>query len=175
MKSFATRRIREWKRWLLMKLLRDLTKDSNLVRHTQHELKSWFAEGPDSMNRMMADHMEGMMRLFALEGHSGSSAPYALSLFKTLANFEPFGPLTGEDSEWNDCSYGGRPLWQNNRCSRVFKGADGRAYDGEGRIFRYPDGSCFTNRDSRVYIDFPYIPKREYVDVPFESKQGSVA
>ena len=43
---------------------------------------------------------------------------------------------------------------------------NGEAYDGEGRIFRDPDGSCFTSIDSRVPVTFPYVPKREYVDRP---------
>ena len=55
--------------------------------------------------------------------------------------------------------------WQNIRCSHVFKDGDGRAYDSTGRIFREPNGCCYTSRDSRVYIEFPYTPKREYVEV----------
>jgi hypothetical protein len=79
-----------------------------------------------------------------------------------LASFEPLVPLTGKDFEWNEVSEG---MWQNNRCSHVFKGPDGKAYDINGKIFREPNGSCYTNIDSRVFIDFPYTPKREYVDV----------
>lgn len=156
---------RELKRKLLMWLLRDLTPDSNMVNHVRMELKAWFEEGTDSPNRWMAEHIESMVRLFALEGHSGSSASFARQVFHTLSDFKPWGPLTGEDSEWMDCSYGGEPLWQNVRCSHVFKGADGRAYDTEGKIFREPNGTCYTNKKSRVYITFPYTPKREYVDV----------
>lgn len=36
-------------------------------------------------------------------------------------------------------------------------------YDTEGRVFCDPDGICYTNRDSRVDITFPYTPKTEYV------------
>jgi len=55
-------------------------------------------------------------------------------------------------------------LWQNNRCSHVFKDADG-AWDIDGKIFTDPQGCSYTNRDSRVMIEFPYVPKREYVNV----------
>ena len=55
--------------------------------------------------------------------------------------------------------------WQNNRASHVFKCSDGQAYDIEGKIFRDKAGHCYTNRDSRVDVTFPYTPKREYVDV----------
>ena len=58
---------------------------------------------------------------------------------------------------------------QNHRCSHVFKGPDGRAYDINGRIFCESNGCCYTSRDCRVYIEFPYTPKCEYVDVPSET------
>jgi hypothetical protein len=101
---------------------------------------------------------------FAAQGHSGMSANVTIQLFTQLARFEPLGPLTGEDDEWNEVSDG---LFQNRRCGHVFK-ENGQAYDNEGRIFRESDGCCFTNGKSRVPITFPYTPKREYVDVPKE-------
>lgn len=41
----------------------------------------------------------------------------------------------------------------------------GKAYDINGKVFKESDGCCYTNKDSRVYIDFPYTPKTEYVKV----------
>lgn len=55
---------------------------------------------------------------------------------------------------------------QNKRCSHVFKDKDGNAYDIDGKVFREPDGCCFTSKDSFVPVTFPYTPKTEYVDVP---------
>jgi hypothetical protein len=115
----------------------------------------------DSINKMMREAVLDLIDTFSDQGHSGFSAPYAIDLFSTLAKWEPLTPLTGADDEWTEVSDG---LWQNKRCSHVFKGEDGRAYDIEGRIFSDPDGACFTSRDSRVYVDFPYTPTREYVD-----------
>ncbi len=63
-------------------------------------------------------------------------------------------------------------MWQNKRCFRVFKDSkDGPVYDIEGKVFREPDGACFTNGDSRVAVVFPYTPTREYVDVPAREEE----
>lgn len=112
---------------------------------------------------MLGEAVMKMIKQFAEEGHSGFSANAAINLFSRLARFEPLTPLTGEDDEWAEVEPSG--LFQNKRCSHVFK-ENGEAYDIEGRIFRYPDGVCVTRGDSRVPVTFPYVPKREYVDVP---------
>ena len=116
----------------------------------------------DVMQEAICADVSALLELFAEQGHSGSSAPYAIQLFEKLARFEPIVPLTGEDFEWNKV---GENMWQNNRCSHVFKGADGQAYDSIGRVFCDPDGCCYTSIDSRVPVTFPYTPKVEYVDV----------
>mgnify|MGYP001596016083 CR=1 FL=1 len=107
-----------------------------------------------------------MVKQFAKEGHSGMSASLALEVFKRLASWEPLTPLTGQDDEWNAISVemGTPNLFQNKRCSRVFK-ENGVAYDQDGKVFREPTGRTYTNRDSRVLIIFPYTPKTEIVDV----------
>lgn len=130
----------------------------NLYAHALRELPA--ADG-DEMQTAMNECLLQMVLVFSSQRHSGFSAGYAISALNKLLNFEPLGPLTGEDSEWVEVSEG---TWQNNRCSHVFKDETG-AYDIDGRIFRTPGGGCYTNRDSRVYITFPYTPKREYVDV----------
>lgn len=135
--------------------------------HAMREFKAagWLNEDgtfKDEMQKMMCDHVLELLKVFSNEGHTGTTAPYAVNLFKTLAMFEPLVPLTGEDFEWDHV---GDNLWQNNRCSRVFKD-DRRAYDIEGLIFRTPDGGCYTSKGSRTTVTFPYTPKREYMDVP---------
>lgn len=151
--------------------------------HAMREFRAagWLDENGEFKDSMQKLICEGVMRLldvFSEQGHSGFSAPYAIGLFEKLASYEPIVPLTGEDWEWNDV---GNDLWQNNRCSHVFKDADGKAYDMDGRIFyewherdagpdepEYPGKhrfkTHFTSRDSPVYIEFPYTPKREYVE-----------
>ncbi len=136
---------------------------SNMEAYAKSELEraGWFK--PDGFyGDMMGHAVMKMIKLFADEGHSGMSASVAVGLFKTLANWEPLTPLTGDDDEWNEVSDG---VFQNKRCSRVFKDGDGRAYDIQGKVFREPDGASYTSRDSRVYVTFPYTPTTEFVDV----------
>lgn len=138
---------------------------SNLEDYAKDELTRAGFFGPDSdYGGMLGDAVMKMIKVFSDEGHSGMSAPMAVDLFKQVAMFEPLTPLTGEDDEWIDVGDG---LYQNRRCPHVFK-KDGEAYDIEGRIFREPNGACFTSRDSRTPVTFPYMPKHEYVDVEEE-------
>jgi hypothetical protein len=97
-----------------------------------------------------------LIELFSSQSHSGFTAPYVASVFYRLAMFKPISPLTGEDDEWNDVGNG---HFQNKRCPMVFKDADGKAYNIDGKIFSDDGGETwFTNKDSRVYISFPYMP-----------------
>jgi hypothetical protein len=116
-------------------------------------------EDPD---KWIVENVLELIETFAKQGHSGSSAPYCVGMFKKLASYEPIAPLSGDDSEWTHI---GNNRFQNKRCGHVFKDEDG-TYDINGKIFREPDGSCFTSGDSRVPVEFPYTPKTEYVDVP---------
>lgn len=143
---------------------------SNLHKHAIAEFRAagWLDDTGayvDEMQEALCKHVLELLRVFSDEGHSGSTAPYTVNMFKKLAMFEPLVPLTGEDWEWTEVGGG---VFQNKRCSRVFKQADrfnGQPYDLDGRVFREPNGSCYTSRDSMVPITFPYIPKTEYVDV----------
>lgn len=134
----------------------------NLVEHAKTELALLRSGEPDEMQDMIERDILQIVEIFERQEHSGSSGSYALGILKQVLDFEPITPLTGADDEWNEVGEG---RWQNRRCSHVFKDASG-AYDIRGRIFREPDGACFTSRDSRVAVAFPYRPKSEYVDVP---------
>ena len=149
------------------------------IRHAMTEFRAagWVDENnkfDDDIQEAICNHVIKLLEVFGDEGHSGSSAPYAIDMFEKLAKFEPLVPLTGEDWEWSDVSrFGdGIPYYQNIRCSHVFKDADGKAYDIDGKVFwewwTNPETgkrskSYYTNRNSRVYVEFPYIPKIEYV------------
>jgi hypothetical protein len=155
---------------------------SNLKFHAQNEFVAagWCDTNgvfKDEMQQAICEHVLKLLEVFSEEGHSGSSAPYAINLFSTLAKFKPIVPLTGEDWEWNDVAENnGSPLWQNKRCSSVFKDDTG-VYDIDGRVFWewYRNSKTdevyktyFTNRNSRVYITFPYTKPEhpEYVFSP---------
>lgn len=145
-------------------------------RYRQHALAEFIAAGwidesgtfKDMMQASICQHVLKLLGVFAAEGHSGTSAPYAVQLFEKLAMFEPIAPLTGAADEWVEYAEG---RFQNRRCSHVFKDSpDGQAYDSEGKIFVEvnADGHkvSFTSIDSRVPVTFPYTPTREYVESP---------
>lgn len=142
---------------------------SNLVKHAEHELE--LIRGPREEGAMQdyADAVEqailDIIKLFSEQGHSGMSAGIVTGTVERLMRFEPLSPLTGEDNEWCEVGPG---VFQNKRCSHVFR-ENGEAYDIDGIVFREPGGACFTNRDSRVPVTFPYVPKTEYRDVPAEA------
>ena len=127
----------------------------------------------DEMQGAICEHVLELLTVFSNEGHSGSTAPYAINMFSRLAKFEPLAPLTGEDWEWNETSRG---VLQNKRASHVFKDIEtGEAYDINGKVFwewamPYEEGgepykSYYTCRESRVPVTFPYVvpEKPEYV------------
>ena len=154
---------------------------SNYKTHAMNEFRAagWLDENDkyeDEMQEMICNHVLALLDVFADEGHSGTTAPYAINLFSKLAKFDPIVPLTGEDWEWNEVSDGYKgKMYQNKRCSAVFKSADrhdGQPYYLDGKVFwewykSDEDGkmskSYFTGGDSQVPIVFPYTPKSEYV------------
>ena len=153
---------------------------SNYKFHAMTEFRAagWIDENDkytDEMQEMICDHVLALLEVFADEGHSGTTASYTIELFSKLAKFDPIVPLTGEDWEWSEVSDGDKgKMYQNKRCSAVFKSADrhdGQPYYLDGRVFWewYKNGDdevhkCyFTGGDSHVPITFPYTPKSEYV------------
>ncbi len=159
---------------------------SNYMSHAWDEFRAagWVDEGnnfKDEMQKAICQHVLALLAVFENEGHSGSSAPYAINLFKKLAMFEHVAPLTGEDWEWIRHDYGDVHTYQNKRMSSVFKQADrfdGQAYWLDGRVFwewyKDEDGNMskiyFTGRESMIPIEFPWVkPEQpEYVFSPTE-------
>jgi hypothetical protein len=146
---------------------------SNLELHALREFKAAgykpIEECEDDPNKWIQENVLELLRTFSKQGHSGFSAPYCINMFQKLARFEPLVPLWGDESEWSDVSdRGGRddgPIFQNKRCSHVFKDANG-AYDIDGVVFEEPDGCRFTGFYSRVSVSFPYSPKTVIAYVP---------
>lgn len=144
-----------------------------LLQHAQTELDLiglTDTDTTDEMNVAMRRHLLHMVEQFAKEGHSGFSGNYAINLLTQLLRLQPLTELTGQASEWVDRTElnGGVELYQNIRCSRVFKDTAG-AYDVNGIEF-YEDVSnedgtthreYFTSPASRVAIVFPYMPRTQ--------------
>ena len=152
------------------------------IEHAKNELKllgydiNQTCEDP---NKWVCDNVIELLEVFAGQGHSGSSAPYVLDLFKRLASWESLSPLTGTDDEWRECSDG---VMQNKRLSTVFKKGKA-AYCIDGYVFwdwaerdleQGEDGypgverfkSCFTSGMSRKLVEFPYTKEEpEYIKV----------
>ena len=135
----------------------------NLITHAKKEMERMWPE-PDDMQDMVKANVLELLEVFSKQGHSGSSAPYVLGLFQQLADFKPLGQLTGEDDEWMEV---GPNTYQNIRCCSVFKkGKNGTAYWLDGNIFRDQNGGTFTNRYSRVKVEFPWtMPESKVIDV----------
>jgi hypothetical protein len=119
---------------------------------------------------------------FGRSGQSGGSAPYTASALsqaiKKLCLQEPICPITGHEKEWNDITEmnNGESMFQNNRCSGVFKEGDEYSYvhaiiwQGEekwdtfsGRV--YIDEKDFELIGSSQLVNFPFTPKTFYIDV----------
>lgn len=116
--------------------------------------------GEDEIQDVIDECVMQLVKTFSGQGHSGASASYVLARFNRLANFLPLSPLTGEHDEWVDMSeYGEEGLFQNKRCSSVFKNAEGETYMVDGKIFSDDNGlTWYTSSDSRVPVEFPFFP-----------------
>ena len=143
---------------------------NNFEKHAREEFRAagWMDENgkfDDDMQELMCAQVLDLLNMFAKHGHSGTSAPYALSMFTKLANFKPIAPITGEDWEWSDTGHG---VYQNKRCSSVFKNKEtGECYDIDGKVFwewsvSYGSGkpykSYYTNGGCHTPVTFPYVP-----------------
>jgi len=140
-----------------MYIIRWVERDSNYVKHAKREFAIMYKDLPteemEGPNTWIRDNIIDLLAVLGTQGHSGGSIGYCLSRFTAAANFKCLTALTGADDEWNECGSG---TWQNRRMSEVFKDEDGRAYTIYGYVFQEPNGSCFTGKGSRKYIEFPY-------------------
>ena len=142
---------------------------SSYTAHAKNEFKlaGWTDEEGKyncDMQELMCNQVIELLEVFSTHGHSGSSYGYAVSLFEKLAKFKLITPLTGNDNEWHEVGNG---VFQNIRLSSVFKDAEGKPYDIDGRIYwdwvKDEDGtmrkSHFSKGGDRFYIEFPYEQK----------------
>ena len=144
----------------------------SLESHAEKEMKAAGLHEPDSdYGGILYEAVMELVRVFAKQGHSGSSAARVIAIFSKVAGFKNLTPLTGEDSEWNDVGNG---MLQNNRVSAVFKEKEsGRAYYLDAIVWRTPKGGAWSGKasgvSSRQYIrSFPFTPKPFYIDVDEE-------
>lgn len=148
---------------------------SAIVEHAKDEFRAagWMDEEgnfKDAMQAMMCNNILELLEVFSKQGHSGFSAAYLRARLNLLMDFKPLAPLTGEDREWTKVD---DDLWQNRRCSTVFKNANGEAWNIDGIVFWewYKDPetgemirNSFTSSDSFVPVTFPHkVPEEPEV------------
>jgi len=133
---------------------------SDMLTWAEDELKRYnFDFYGDDMNKAVLE----VLKTLVDQGHTNMSASIVITLVDRLWSWKPLTPLTGEDGEWSDILDPDGNTWQNKRYSAVFKNREtGECYDVEGRIFAEPDGVKFTCRESRVPVEFPYMPPDKY-------------
>lgn len=164
----------------------------NLLSFAETELDILVKSNTDLTNRSVIEQfipeILELVKKFGDSGQSGGSAPYVTHALSTtiekLCSYEPLSPITGIDEEWVDVSsYSDEPMWQNKRCSSLFKYSDGNCKYIDAVIKRTPNGNCYTggfwlsksdylsgNKDSRIGAgqliqSFPFTPKTFYIDV----------
>lgn len=135
---------------------------SNLAEFAKEELERiGMYPGEGGYNGSVATAIYDLVKLFSEQDHTGFTAGYTVGAFCKLAMWRPLAPLTGDDNEWQEIRPG---EYQNKRYSAVFKDETG-AYDIHGKAFSDDGGKTwFENKDSRVYITFPY-------NVPYEPER----
>lgn len=138
------------------------------------------AQIPDAVALDFKDEILALLRKFADSGQSGSSAPFVraaiVHTIDKLCMQEPLTPIYNVPEEWSDESNASqRPLFQNVRCSSLFKEADGQVYNISAIVFVTPKDIAYTG--STVFPDgrrllsrakvksFPFTPKTFYVHV----------
>jgi hypothetical protein len=88
-----------------------------------------------------------IMQRFFNQWDSGGACSVVIPIISRLLVGKPLRPLTGEDSEWHTPGPD-KDVYQNVRCSSVFKTKDGPAYD--------------IDVPGRPVITFPYTPRINY-------------
>ena len=154
---------------------------TNTQQFAIQELDILEATVPDAIVTPFRNEILALCEAFGKSGQSGGSAPMTATAIsqavKSLLLQEPICDVTGHDSEWNKLDYDNEISYQNNRCSAVFKKADGKSYYLEAIIWKgeekydtftgavYIDDKDFELIRSRQYVRFPFKPKSFYIDV----------
>lgn len=150
---------------------------TNTYLHAKRELDILAATVSDAIAIDFREELLALCEKFGNSGQSGGSAPYVASalsqIIKPLLLQETVCPIQGTDDEWVDVAQeNGLPMYQNNRCSALFKnGKDATPYYLDAIVWKGPGKyNTFTGKVdgvlSRQFIkEFPFTPKTFYIDV----------
>ena len=153
----------------------------NLVEYAKSELQELYGEDykDDPYGGMVSEAVLELIEKFSEQGHSGSSAPIVLGVFKKLASFEPITPILDVASQWSEVSDG---VFQHKKLCGLFKkDENGKPYYIDAIVMRLPDGTCWSgsffahkedigDESKRIsgaaYVkEFPFAPKTFYINV----------
>jgi hypothetical protein len=160
--------------WFNKNILRRKSNTHNIAKRELDILK---ATTPNAIITPFAKEILALCEAFGKSGQSGGTAPYTASAIsqavKKLMLQEPICDVTGHESEWVDVSEmsDGEILWQNSRCSGLFKYPDGKLSCIDAIVWKgEEDWDTFTGR---VYIDekdFELIGSSQFAKLPFKPK-----
>jgi len=168
----------------------------NLVKPLNENMVDWANKEIDDLlsyakekgdNLLVAEfipEIKSLLKKFADSGQSGGSAPYTASaITKTLEKlfkFHPLTPVMNRDSEWNRVDWnGGKPYFQNNKLSSVFKESEtGKPYFLDAIVFKavgknytftgavaLKEGGEDKISSSQYIKSFPFEPKTFVIEV----------
>lgn len=141
---------------------------TEFLEYVEKELDKFF-EVSSEEHYQYKDEIKGslmrMLELYELESGyvGGVKSKILLKLFAKLATWFPLTALTGEDDEWEeikDPKEGDDAiLYQNKRCSRVYKRRNGTCFDSQAVLFSLDGITWFRMAESNEDIkEFPYLP-----------------
>jgi hypothetical protein len=96
---------------------------SNLVAHALRELDLMGETSPEPPS--MRECVVQIVRTFAEQGHSGSSAAWLSAVLDKLLRFQPLSPITDNPEDWIEV---GPDLWQCRRDGECFSSNGGKTY-----------------------------------------------
>jgi hypothetical protein len=105
----------------------------NLVEHAERELREAGLFDADSdYAGGLGEAVLGLVKVFAEQGHSGTSAQLTVDLFRRVASYQTLTPLknpmaSGEYIDHSDIS-GGNPVFQSTRKPSVFSEDGGKTW-----------------------------------------------
>jgi hypothetical protein len=145
---------------------------------------------PDAVILPFEEEIIALSAKFIEEADSGGAAPYYIgaitNALRSLFNYKPITPITGEPDEWVHVAMAGhKELYQNRRLSGLFKeGVEGKAHYNDGITYKevvrngevpeYPmywgSGSVLSASGEKIYPkcwvkEYPFRPKEFYVEI----------
>jgi hypothetical protein len=156
---------------------------SNTQSHAKKELEILRLRIPDAIILEFENEILALCAAFGNSDQSGASAPYTAGAIseavRKLCLQMPISDIIGDDYEWADQrEYNdGKLMYQNYRCSALFKDIDDKAYYLDAIVWKgeeewntftgavYINDTDFELIGSSQYVRFPFKPKTFFVDV----------